>query len=52
MSDQRTLEPKFVQITSAVYGNEVLLYALDEDGDVWRFDDKTRQWVKLPRDRR
>ena len=31
---------------------EILLYALDESGDVWRFDDKSRQWVMLPRNRR
>ena len=44
--------PKFVQITTSVHQAEILLYALDEGGDVWRFDDKTRQWVKLPNDRR
>ena len=52
MRDEDTNEPKFVQITTSVQGGEILLYALDEAGDVWRFDDKTRQWVKLPRDRR
>jgi hypothetical protein len=52
MRDKRTNEPKFVQITTSVHGSEILLYALDETGDVWRFDDKTRQWVMLPRDRR
>jgi hypothetical protein len=45
-------ESKFVQITTSVNGVEILLYALDESGDVWRFDDKTRQWVMLPRERR
>lgn len=45
-------DPKFVQITTSVQGGEILLYALDESGTVWRFDDKTRQWVMLPRDRR
>ncbi len=45
-------DPKFVQVTTSVHGGEILLYALDESGDVWRFDDNTRQWVKLPRDRR
>jgi hypothetical protein len=40
------------QITTSVHGSEILLYALDESGDVWRFDDKTRRWVSLPRDRR
>jgi hypothetical protein len=45
-------EPKFIQIASTIHGGEVLLYALDASGDVWRFDDKTRQWVMLPRDRR
>jgi hypothetical protein len=44
-------EAKFVQVTTSVHGGEILLYALDELGDVWRFDDKTRQWVMLPRDR-
>jgi hypothetical protein len=52
MSDKRTNEPKFVQITTSVSGGEILLYALDETGNVWRFDDKTRQWIMLPRDRR
>jgi hypothetical protein len=52
MSDQRISDPKFVQIATSVQGGEILLYALDESGGVWRFDDKTRQWVKLPRDRR
>jgi len=53
MSDkQAAVKTKFVQITTSVQGGEILLYALDESGDVWRFDDKTRQWVMLPRDRR
>jgi hypothetical protein len=52
MSDTKVSDPKFVQITTSVHGGEILLYALDEAGDVWRFDDKTRQWVMLPRDRR
>jgi len=52
MSDQQTTHPKFVQIATSVQGGEILLYAIDEAGDVWRFDDKTRQWVRLPRDRR
>jgi hypothetical protein len=53
MSDKRMSEPKFVQITTSVHGGgEILLYALDESGDVWRFDDKARQWMMLPRDRR
>jgi hypothetical protein len=43
---------KFVQITSSVHGVEILLYALDAAGDVWRFDDQSRQWVMLPRERR
>ena len=52
MSDRQTGDPKFVQITTSVLGSEILLYALDEAGEVWRFDDNTRQWVRLPRDRR
>jgi hypothetical protein len=55
MSDRKPSEPsgtKFVQITTSVHGGEILLYALDESGDVWRFDEKSRQWVPLPRDRR
>ncbi|HZS34999.1 MAG TPA: hypothetical protein VFC42_16665 [Methylomirabilota bacterium] len=52
MSDKGASVAKFVQIASAVHGGEILLYALDESGDVWRFDDKTRQWVMLPRGRR
>jgi hypothetical protein len=44
--------PKFVQIATSVQGGEILLYALDEAGDVWRFDDKTHQWVMLPQNRR
>ena len=53
MSDEKRVSgPKFVQITTSVQGGEILLYALDESGGVWRFDDKTRQWVMLPLDRR
>ena len=57
MTDKKPSEPsgtktKFVQITTSVHGGEILLYALDESGDVWRFDEKSRQWVMLPRDRR
>ena len=49
MSDKAAAERKFTQITATVQGGEILLYALDASGDVWRFDDKTRQWVMLPR---
>lgn len=52
MNDRQARDPKFVQITTSVLGSEILLYALDEAGEVWRFDDNTRQWVRLPRDRR
>jgi hypothetical protein len=52
MPDRNASDSKFVQITTSVQGGEILLYALDEAGHVWRFDDKTRQWVSLPRDRR
>jgi hypothetical protein len=52
MNDTQMRDPKFVQITTSVQGGEILLYALDESGGVWRFDDKSRQWVMLPRDRR
>jgi hypothetical protein len=52
MSDKKASDTKFVQITTSVHGAEILLYALDESGGVWRFDDKTRQWVMLPRERR
>ena len=53
MSDEkRANAPKCVQITTSVQGGEILLYALDESGGVWRFDDETRQWVMLPLDRR
>jgi hypothetical protein len=52
MSDRSTSHPKFVQIATSVHGGEILLYALDESGDVWRFDEKTRQWVMLSRERR
>jgi hypothetical protein len=43
MSDKKPSDTKFVQITTSVHGGEILLYALNESGDVWRFDDKTRQ---------
>lgn len=53
MSDKKTtVNTRFVQIATSVHGGEILLYALDESGDVWRFDDKTRQWVMLSRERR
>ena len=52
MNDTQASDPKFIQVTTSVHGGEILLYALDAAGDVWRFDDKTRQWVRLPRDRR
>jgi len=51
MSDKKP-SAKFVQIATSVQGTQILLYAIDESGDVWRFDDKTHQWVMLPRDRR
>jgi hypothetical protein len=51
MSDKKP-RAKFVQIATSVQGGQILLFALDESGDVWRFDDKTHQWVLLPRDRR
>ena len=51
-SDKKSSDAKFVQITTSVHGGEILLYALDESGDVWRFDDKTHQWIMLPRGRR
>ena len=49
MRDHMTSSPKFIQIATSVYGGEILLYALDESGDVWRFDAKTRQWIMLSR---
>jgi hypothetical protein len=52
MGDKKPSDTKFVQIASSVQGGQILLFALDESGDVWRFDDKTHQWVMLPRDRR
>ena len=52
MSDEKPSATKFVQIATSVHGAEILLYALDESGDVWRFDDKSHQWVMLPRGRR
>jgi hypothetical protein len=52
MSEKPASQPKFIQIATSVHGGEILLYALDESGDVWRFDDKTRQWVMLSRTRR
>ena len=42
MNDRQAGDPTFVQITTSVLGSEILLYALDERGDVWRFDDQTR----------
>jgi len=42
MSDKKPGDTKFVQIATSVHGGEILLYALDASGDVWRFDDKTR----------
>jgi hypothetical protein len=39
MSDGQARDPKFVQITTSVLGSEILLYALDEAGEVWRFDE-------------
>jgi hypothetical protein len=50
--NDRTTSARFIQIATSVQGGEILLYALDGAGDVWRFDDKTRQWVMLPGDRR
>jgi hypothetical protein len=52
MSDKKASDTKFVQITTSVQGGDIFLYALDDSGDVWRFDDKPRQWFMLPRDRR
>jgi hypothetical protein len=52
MNDKKPSGRKFIQIATSVHGGEILLYALDEAGDVWRFDEKSRQWVMLPRDRR
>ena len=52
MSDKKPSDTKFVQIATSVHGGEVLLYALDASGDVWRFDDKTHKWVMLPGERR
>jgi hypothetical protein len=52
MGDKKITDPKFVQIATSVHGGEVLLYAVDESGDVWRFDDKSRQWIMLSRDRK
>ena len=51
MSDKK-VDDRFIQIATSVQGGEILLYALDATGDVWRFDDNTRQWVRLPRERR
>ncbi len=51
-SDKKPNDTKFVQIATSVQGSQILLYALDESGDVWRFDDKTHQWVMLPQGRR
>jgi hypothetical protein len=52
MGDKNPPDAKFVQIATSVQGGQILLYALDASGDVWRFDDKTHQWVRLPRERR
>jgi hypothetical protein len=52
MDDKKPSNNQFVQIATSVHGSEILLYALDGVGDVWRFDDASRQWVMLPRDRR
>ena len=52
MSDKNPSDTKFVQIATSVQGGQILLFALDASGDVWRFDDKTHQWVMLPRQRR
>jgi hypothetical protein len=52
MSDDTATHRRFIQIATTVQGGEILLYALDASGAVWRFDDKTRQWVMLPGDRR
>jgi hypothetical protein len=52
MSDKKITESKFIQIATSVQGGQVLLYALDESGDVWRFDDQSRQWIMLSRDRK
>ena len=45
-------KPKFIQIapvmTEAGY---VELYSLDQDGQVWRFDDYQKGWRMLPRKR-
>jgi hypothetical protein len=51
-SDKQASDTKFVQITTSVQGSQILLYALDESGDVWRLVDKTHQWVMLPQNRR
>ena len=51
-SDKKPSDSKFVQIATSVQGSQILLYALDASGDVWRFDDKTHKWVMLPGERR
>lgn len=46
----KTKKPKFIQITATFDGNKSHLFALDEDGGVWRFANpagKPVQWVKL-----
>ena len=48
--------PKFVQITSTavVAGNipQLVLHALDENGQVWLWSAQHQQWVALPEARR
>jgi hypothetical protein len=51
-SDKQPSDTKFVQIATSVQGSQILLFALDASGNVWRFDDKTHQWLMRPRDRR
>lgn len=52
-----SVESKFIQITSASIvtqtGQAVThLFALDQEGDVWRFDLSQEKWIPLPRDRK
>ena len=52
MSDT-TASTRFSPITTSVHGKgEIVLDALDERGDVGRFDGKTHQRAMWPRDRR
>jgi hypothetical protein len=48
--------PKFIQITSTavVAANlpQVVLHALDEEGEVWQWTAQQQQWVLLPDVRR